>query len=269
MKITKEVTRVIKGVTRIVVIKLVNIYFRILFKLKYSINKETLLIYTDSRGFLVNCYFCNKTPYKSYIDALSEQYNIEYQLCPYKHTTTLDFLKFIKKRDLKKYSKILLHIGIVDYSPRPLSQMNLVYKKKKKIANELFHKLEMLPNYYESIYEGETTFSLYTLKYLEMILNELIQISKSTPILWLGVNKIDLNWNGNYPKQRPTNINIILEYQNYIKNYLKENSINSIDYIDIDEVNNFELYKHTIDNMHLTTDGVTFFTKIINERLNK
>lgn len=269
MNFIKEFKRVIKGVTRILFIKIVNIYFRISYTIHYSSSKETILVYTDSRGFLVNCYFCNKTPYKSYIDALAQQYNIEYQLCPHKHTTTLDFLNFVKKRDIKKYSKILLHIGIVDYSPRPLSQMNLVYKKKKKIATELFYKLEMLPNYYDSTYNGEKTFSLYTLEFLEVILNELVQISKSTPILWLGVSKVDVNWNGNYSKQRPININVILEYQNNIKKYLEKNNINSIDYIDIDEVNNFELYKHTIDNMHLTANGFTFFTKIIKERLNR
>ncbi len=269
MKIAKGVTRIINGVARIAVIKLVNIYFRMLFKLRYSINKETLLIYTDSRGFLVNCYFCNKTPYKSYIGALAQQYNIEYQLCPHKHTTTLDFLDFIKKRDIKKYSKILLHIGIVDYSPRPLSQMDLVYKRKKKIAKELFQDKEMLANYYDVMYEGEETFSLYRLEFLEVILNELAEISKSSPILWLGVNKVDVNWNGNYPKKRPANINIILKYQNYIKEYIKKNNIDSINYLDINEINNFELYKHTIDNMHLTVDGFTFFTKIIKERLNK
>ena len=69
------------------------------------------------------------------------------------------------------------------------------------------------------------------------------------PDVLTGVNKVDLNWKGNYPKKRPLNINQILIYQEKIIDYLNNNN-SDIRYIDIDKVENFDLKKHTVDNMH-------------------
>jgi len=257
--------KVLKITLRALLRSSINFYYRIFFKLQYSHKKNNILIYTDSRGFLVNCFLCNKTPYKSYIQKLSKDYNIEYQLCPYKHTTTIDFLNYINNKNVQNYSHIILHLGIVDYSPRPLSQLKMVYNKKLTITNNFLPGVKMLPNYYNNLYQGEKTFSLYDLNFLEYILDRLSKISTETKIIWIGLNKVDLDWNGNYLKQRPSNINIILEYQAYIQKYLLSHSTN-IAYININTIKSFELKKHTIDNMHLTNLGFDFlYTEILNE----
>jgi hypothetical protein len=259
----------IKALIKLVIMYFLNGYYRFKFKFKSNSKKDNILIYTDSRGFLMNCFLCNKTPKKSYIDMLSKEYNIDYQLCTKKHTTILDFLDFIENKDISKYSHIVLHLGIVDFSPRPLSQFDMVYTLKNKLAKKLFPNIEMNPQYYNDLYENEKTFSLYNVEYLrDAILPKLVNISQSTHIVWLGMNKVDLTWNGNYFKARPGNINNILVYQNSIKDFLDKNDSN-IKYIDIDKIENFNNKLHTVDNMHLSIDGFELFYKVINKALKK
>ncbi len=250
---------------------LIYFFVHVYYKVKFNIlkKKSRILIYTDSRGFLVNCFLCNKTPKNSYIDMLSEEYNIDYQLCTKKHTTILDFLDYVENKDISKYSHIVIHLGIVDFSPRPLSQFDKVYNLKNKLAKRLFPNIEMKQQYYDDLYENEKTFSLYNVEYLrDVILPKLINISKLTYIIWLGVNKVDLEWNGNYFKTRPSNINNILIYQNSIKDFLTINDSN-VKYIDIDKIENFKNKLHTVDNMHLSIDGFVLFNKVIKEALEK
>lgn len=258
----------IKSYMNAIFIYTVNIFYTVLFTLKASSKKKNILIYTDSRGFLVNCLFCKKTPYQSYIAKLSSEYNIDYQLCPHTHTTLIDFLQYMDKKDINQYETIILHLGIVDFSPRPMSQFDTVYQKKVKIAQKLIPQVEMVPHYYKENYEGEKTFSLYTYDYLEQLLIQLSILSKETTILWLGINKVDVNWNGNYLKQRPSNINIILKYQAYIEEYIASHHTN-ITYINIDKVENFNLKLHTLDNMHLSKEGFSFFHTLLQKRLDR
>ena len=258
----------IKSIFNFILIHTVNLFYKILFRFKSSSKKKNILIYTDSRGFLVGCLLCKKTPYKSYIEKLSSDYTIYYQLCTHKHTTLLDFLHYMHKKDLTHYSTILLHVGIVDFSPRPMSQFDTIYKQKIKIAKKIIPNMQMLPQYYEERYEGEKTFSLYHYDFLEQILIHLIRISKDTKILWLGINTVDVTWNGNYPKKRPTNINMIVKYQQYIEQYLSSHHTN-IDYINIDKIENFNLKLHTLDNMHLTKEGFSFFYTFLQKRLHQ
>lgn len=255
----------IKSYLKYIIITLVNIYYKIKFKTKN--NKKRILVYTDSRGFLMNCFLCNKTPKNSYIDMLSRHFKIDYQLCTKKHTTILDFLQYINNKDLDIYSHILLHLGIVDFSPRPLSQFDMVYNTKNNISKNIFPNIEMKANYYEDIYDNEKTFSLYDFDFLtKSILPKLNEISNNTKIIWLGINKVDLKWNGNYTKKRPLNINNILLYQERILEYLKNNA-NNIKYIEIDNIEEFELKKSTIDNMHLTKYGFNLFYHVLIKEL--
>lgn len=253
-----------KILVRILITLLVNIYYK--FKFKLIDKKSKLLIYTDSRGFLVNCFLCNKTPKNSYINMLSKNFNIDYQLCTKTHTTIIDFLNYIENKNLDKYDYIILHLGIVDFSTRPLNQFNKV-NKKNEISKKLFPNIIMKTQYYEDVYEGEKTFTLYDKEYLKTaILPKINEISKTTKIIWLGINKIDLDWDGNYSKKRPSNINKILEYQKEILNYISINQTNII-YIDIDSIEGFELKKHTVDNIHLSEDGFKLFYSVLEKEL--
>lgn len=239
-----------------------------IFIFKFSVSNKKLLIYTDSRGFLVNCFLCNKTPKDSYVRLLSKDYKVaNYQLCKKTHTTIIDFLDYIDKINLNEYSYIILHLGIVDFSTRPLKQLDIVYNKKKYIAKKIFPHEEMNPQYYDELYENEKTFSLYDTKYLvNVILPKINEISKITKIIWLGLNKIDLEWNGTYSKNRPSNINNILLYQNEIINFLQKND-NNIKYINVDDIEEFDLKTHTVDNIHLSKSGFKLFYNLLKKEL--
>lgn len=244
-----------------------NFYYKIIFNAFPKPNK--LFIYTDSRGFLVNCLTCNKTPQKSYIQKLSKYYNIDFEICPKKHTTLLDFLDFIEDIDLSKYSHIIIHLGVVDFSPRPLRQKEPLFKNKKQIADKLFPDSHMSMNYYTAQYENQNTFSLYDIHFLkEFIVPRIDDISKNIDIIWIGLNRVDLNWNGNYFKNRPSNINQILLYQNEIINTLKKLN-SSVNYINIDELPDFNTKQHTLDNMHLSELGFDYFNNFLLKALSK
>jgi len=243
-----------------------NFYYKIIFN--FFSKKNKLLIYTDSRGFLINCLSCTKTPRKSYIEKLSKDYNIDFQICPEKYTTLLDFLDYIEDKDLSIYSKVIIHLGIVDFSPRPLSQKNIIFTEKKQIADRLFTCSGMSIKEYSVQYENQNTFSLYDIFFLkEYIIPKIDTLSKKVDIVWVGLNSVDTNWRGNYFKDRPQNINIILDYQDIIIKTLYERN-SSIKYINIDEVANFKLKEHTLDNMHLSEKGFEFFYKLLLKELS-
>jgi len=254
----------IKSVIKRIVFFVLHLWYKIIFLIPSD--KRKILIYTDSRGFLVDCFACYKTPRKSYIEMLHKNFRIDYQICTQKHTTIIDFLDYVSNKNLEKYAYIVLHLGIVDFSPRPMNQLKLVFHKKNKLAQRLFPGDKMNYQQYNDLYESEKTFSLYEEQFLEkIILPELNQISKKVPIVWLGVNSVDLNWNGNYVKKRPKNINNILKYQGKIIKYLDTHATN-ITYIDIDNILEFNLKKHTLDNMHLSIDGFKlFYSQLIKE----
>jgi hypothetical protein len=260
------VKRFFNALVRVISINIINILYKILFKVKYSKSKKNVFIYSDSRGFLVDCFFCNRTPHFSYIEILSRKYNIDYKICPHKHTTTLDAIKYLSKLDIKRYDYIILHIGIVDYSPRPLSQYEIVYNKKNNLRNEIFPNIEMKPNIYDIQYENDVTFSLYNFSFLKIILDHINDISQDVNIVWIGMNKVDLEWNGNYFKKRPLNINKIMEYQEEIEKYIANNKSN-IDYINLEKIVNFDYKIHTLDNMHFSKVGFTFLSDILLSKL--
>src|SRR6266540_7088089 len=105
-----------------------------LFALKKKLirHKKRILIYTDSRGYYVNEWYCKKNPLFSYIAMLSSSYSVDYSLCDYKHTTLLDFLcDYEEWIGGNKYAAIILHLGVVDFSPRTNRQAQQVLNQKK------------------------------------------------------------------------------------------------------------------------------------------
>jgi len=205
-------------------------------------------LYTDSRGTNIP----GQENYEHYGILLEKKHNIEKYLCPEKWTTTLDFLKLLESKKIEDYDLIILHTGIVDHSPRHQQvAQNNIYKDKKNIFDKVFGK-EVIKSYLKtdfcSDYEGDKTINMYSMEMAkEYLLPRLLEIPN---ILWISSNKIVPGWNGNYWKERPTNIGIIEDYSRLFLEYFgPKKSINLMSW------NDREIKKYTFDNMHPTKAG--------------
>ncbi|WP_260863429.1 hypothetical protein [Citrobacter sp. Marseille-Q6884] len=126
-------------------------------------------MFTDSRGYEVTNLWNKRNPFSSYVGDLIKEYNVEYHICEYASTTVIDFLyeyhKQINKG--KSYDFVIMHIGLVDFSPRPKNMaINIIKTKSHKIKYmnwplTLFEEHVNIPISKE-IYNGEQLTNLYT-----------------------------------------------------------------------------------------------------------
>ena len=185
-----------------------------------------------------------------------KNYNVDYFICPLEHTTTLDFLDLYNKHD--RYDHIILHTGVVDFSPRPISKLNLLIHNKKRIYYKFFQKHSAekhLINHYDEKYKNdEYTNSLYSLRMAKDRI--LPQLHHMENLIWIGCNRVIRGWDGNYPGERPINMDVI---QHYNAQFLK----NIDNTVDISKWTNDEIMKYTCDNIHLTKAGMDYIKKEI------
>ena len=100
--------------------------------------KVRILIYTDRRGVDI----IKDRSYKNYIERLGEEFEVRKMICPRKWTTIIDFLEYYDSINRNDYDLIVLHVGIVDFSPRRSCEVKKIYKMKK-YANIIFPKSEI------------------------------------------------------------------------------------------------------------------------------
>lgn len=213
-----------------------------------NFRKERILVYTDSRGYDVGGRM-GRNPFNSYIKGLLECYKTDYFICPEKHTTILDFLVKIESLDLSKYKAIVLHCGVVDFSPRPIS--NLSFVRKSKSSNKYFRIAEEEYNghyqvYSDVLYNEERTQTLYSIDFLkDIVIPKLLAIPG---LIWINSNHFVPNWNGNHSKGRPANIDeVVSAYDHIVSSMLNT--------IDLKGWSNEEVMKFTVDNIHFSKVG--------------
>mgnify|MGYP006074716399 CR=1 FL=1 len=249
-----------------------------------------ILFFTDSRGEHA-VKFKEKIFTKKFKKNFMNKHDIDLILCPYKWTTLMDFVYLCKNKiiNIDLYDLIILYIGIVDFSPRPISGFNKAYNghndtvknincllnPKKKIVNskkKVFESIvnpAILDNHLNSIdktiYQNEFTRSLIN---EEIMKNNIIPFLKEidNKLIYINCNKIHSTWEGNYikinPNGRPKNINNIINY-----NYIMSSALSNI--IDLSVWDNNLIIKYTIDNMHLTYEGSEYIYNKLIELIKK
>jgi len=230
----------------------------------FNIGSRKIYIFTDSRGYRVDRWYCKKNPFLSYVSGLLMHNNARYSICRYKHTTLIDFLYDWKNANDDGVEYIILHAGVVDFSPRSYSQALSILRKKSSRIAALFGESaldDFKPCRYSVNYDGEETASLYSIDVLKKYIIPAINSLKPN-VVWIGVCPVLNDWLGNYAKRRPENINVILDYQASV------NSDFSGCLVDISSWSANEIMNHTIDNIHLTSDGNRFVLNALNSRLN-
>lgn len=213
-----------------------------------------LLAYTDSRGFRVDHWYARKNPLGSYVPLLTSHFRVDYKVCPYPHTTLIDFLYDLRRMNHRSYDVIILHVGVVDFSPRPHSQARRILKERSARIAALFGSKAVsrfVPKLYNVQYAGEDTASLYG----EDVLDEYIlpaMNSVKARIVWISVNPVLPDWSGSYERGRPANMNEILSYEERIAATFLGDRVSLVDW------GEKEIRELTVDNIHLSERGVRY-----------
>ena len=221
---------------------------------------KKLLFYTDSRGFEISKSRNKKNPFSSYVGYFIKRYKVDFDIYPKKHTTILDFLDAYRGK-YHFYDLIILHAGIVDFSPRPKSALERIYETKGALLTQFIPRQELERNLQETFYdsyEGEATASLYS---LESARNHVLPRLQEIPnVLWIGSNKVLPNWQGSYPKPRPRSMYIIDQYCQMFAQGLN-------DTINLQALDEKDIMRLTVDNIHLSQAGFDYLKKEIEKRV--
>jgi hypothetical protein len=212
-------------------------------------SRPNVLIYTDSRGQNLTGRL-GKTGIGSYVSLLRTRYRVTQSVCPERHTTIVDFLNFARGFDLSRFDAIVLHCGIVDFSPRPLSNIARLRESKAGVpgfgelfaANAEYHADPWPVEYY-----GEPTINLYSPEYLRDVIAP--QLQAMPQLIWINSNRILGDWTGNYTKGRPANIDeVVTSFDALMAEELPQ-------VVDLRNWSDDEVKRWTIDNIHFTREG--------------
>lgn len=246
----KEIIILISRVLCCLLYRFTNIF-------KEKSNKK-VLIFTDSRGTEIENILKQKNPFYSYIDEIGS-YEKTYFLCPEKFTSILDFIEYLKNTN-KRYDVIVLHCGIVDFAPRPMSSYKEMYRcKSKLIESNGWKSYFENRNDYLCEYYSEKTMQFMSLNFLQ---NEIIPILKKIDnLVYVGINPVLTDWIGNYWRKRPLCINKQLE-----QDKLMHENINYT--VNINHWSEEQIKKYTVDNVHYNRDGLKYLGKKIKDQLS-
>jgi hypothetical protein len=226
-----------------------------------NFRKPKILFYTDSRGYNILSK-SGKNPLHSYIKFFLTQYQIDYFICPQKHTTIPDFLLKYEELKARDYDFVVMHCGVVDFSPRPISNLRWVLESKS--GNKYFRMSgQEYSGYYESpsavLYNKEKTINLYSSDFLqEIILPDLLKIRN---LIWINSNFVVPGWEGNYEKGRPKNINQFLRAFDLI---MKKNLTHTVD---LKSWDHNQIMRFTLDNIHFNKIGFQEVSKLLKQKI--
>lgn len=224
--------------------------------------KKRILLYTDSRGINIPEHFY----YAHYPLRLAQKYAVEAHLVPHKSTTTADFLNAYEnnKSWQNDFDFIILHTGIVGFSPRPVKQIHdRIYPNKKEYLHRFFGKAAVKKHYSEDTgvdYYGDKTQSIFS---FDMAKNEIIPRLKKIPnLLFVGGTQIVPNWRGNYWRDRPTNLNMSEDFFRYFEKKLPNS-------IDLMGWTHEEIKANTYDGIHPNQRGSDILFELIDQKIEE
>lgn len=212
-------------------------------------NKKRILIFTDSRGFKIGKALTYKNGFFNPLyEYLSNNFFVSIDINNFKHTTYLDFIYKYGHSELRKFDHIILILGVVDFSPRPASEAKKIRKLKSlknkfKIAD--LDKRFMTDN---EKYEGQLTDSIMNKNLEYKILNYLADFKQK--IIQISTNNIDHDWDGNYWRKRPKNMNVQMKKEQI---FAKKLSNMIITFEDLKSTKDY-----TVDNIHYNQKGFSY-----------
>jgi len=234
-----------------------------------------ILVFADSRG--------QYRPAGSTHQMFSERLGglpglqVDNFLCPFKWTTTLDFLAYFPLDQLRGYDYVVVYTGIVDWSPRKLSnarddlydnrnEANLdalllntadyskkIVNCKKPTFDRIFGDDAMhrhLASPFDTVFEGEPTINMYGLEMAQArLLPRLLEVPN---LVFINANRFVDGWRGDYRRERPANIYLTHAYSDLFSQALGDCVI------DLRVWDDNDVKRFTCDNLHLTGAGSDF-----------
>lgn len=221
-----------------------------------------VLVYADSRATNVIGPL-GKSVFGTYVAQLMPHYRVYPVILPRSHTTLVDFLNH-HDADRRAYDAVLLHCGIVDFSPRPVSSIPRIAAAKSRdpgfaelfADNRAYHREAHGPEY-----GGEPTTTLYSPRYLDDVL---VPRLRAIPhLVWVSTNDFVPGWEGNYTRGRPVDIGRrIAEFEAQLRPALSH-------VVDMHVWSDEDVQRFTIDNVHYTRSGVTEMTRVLRSELDQ
>jgi hypothetical protein len=227
-----------------------------------SVAKPSVLVYADSRATNVIGPL-GKSVFGTYAARLMRSYRVYPVILPRPHTTLVDFLNHCD-RDRRAYDAVLLHCGIVDFSPRPVSSIPRIAAAKSRdpgfaelfADNDAYHRDAHGPEY-----EGVPTTTLYSPRHLEDVL--VPRLAAIPNLVWVTTNDFVPGWEGNYTRGRPVDIGArIAEFEARLRPVLAH-------VVDMHVWSYDDVRRFTIDNVHYTPSGVDEMTRILRSGLDQ
>jgi hypothetical protein len=222
--------------------------------------RPRVLVYADSRATNVTGPL-GKSVFRTYVSGLMRSYCVQPVVLPFCHTTLLDFVNFWRSRP-RRCDAVVLHCGIVDFSPRPASTLSSIAAAKSGEPGfrELFarhtayHRAATGPEY-----QGEPTTTLYSPEYLE---DTLLPALMSVPnLLWVTTNDFVPEWEGTYARGRPVDIAVrIAEFESRMRPALAN-------VVDLHTWRAADIRRFTVDNVHFSPCGFDEVTRILDSAL--
>lgn len=219
--------------------------------------KRRVLIYTDSRGLNLTRRI-NAHHFGGHVDLLRKHLNVSYVVCPFSHTTLLDFLNHVATLRTDDFDAVIMQCGVVDFSPRPLS--NIAKIRAGKVDEPGFNELfSANASYHERpwnvLFEGEQTISLYSQSYLQACI--LPRLQAIPGLVWVSSNNFVPGWEGNFERGRPTNINdVVGRFDDTMKTALPR-------VVDLHQWSSAEVQEFTVDNVHFSRAGFRRLAEIL------
>lgn len=211
-------------------------------------NAPSVLIYSDSRG--LNLADKAKARIGTYAALLARRYRVTSELCPHSHTTIVDFLTYAEERSLDRFDAVVMHCGIVDFSPRPLS--NIAKVRAGKVDVPAFDAaFQANAAHYEqpdpTLFEGEPTVSLWSEAFVRSTL--IPRLRSIENLIWVTSNPFVPGWEGNYTRGRPVNIAA------YVERFDALMASELPNVVDLRDWSHDEVRARTIDNIHFSAPG--------------
>ncbi len=246
---------------------------------------KKVLVYTDSRGQHVPR---GSAPFDVFGRRLAKRPDLQVDLflCPMKWTTTIDFLEHLE-RSGKSYDWIVLHTGIVDWSPRPQANaieglyhntkvVNLgnialntndyskkVVNDKKPLFDAIFTEAAMrehLGRDFGVTFEDQPTVNMYSLEMADRHL--LPRLKALRNLVFVNSNRFVPGWNGDHARGRPANIALTEQYSQLFRDRLGAAST-----VDLLTWSYTDIKRLTCDNIHFTKEGSDLVYDEICERI--
>ena len=231
------------------------------YRRRRSAGRPEILVYADSRGTNVTGML-GKSLFRTWVSTLMRTQRVRPVILPRRHTTLLDFLNQYEGEG-RRYAAVVLHAGIVDFSPRPAGSIPSIVAEKSADPGyrDLFARhASRYRNPDGPLFRGEPTTTLYSEQYLAQVIAP--RLAAVPNLLWVTTNDFVPGWEGNYTRGRPVDIGRRIAAFEAVLRPTLENVV------DLHEWSHAEVRQLTVDNVHLSPEGAARLAATVDARLD-